>query len=70
MDKEIVSEVHITIYKPINELPETHKPQFEFSGEVLSMKMVGTIEFQMRKALRHYKTQLGAKLLKEKGESE
>jgi hypothetical protein len=59
---ELLSEVRVKIYKPIDSEPLTHKPVITFSGDILSMKQVSMIEFYMRKELRKYKLNQGANL--------
>ena len=58
----LLSEVNIKIYEPVDSEPLTHKPVITFSGNTLSMKQVSMIEFYMRKELRRYKLTQGANL--------
>lgn len=67
--RSLKTKIKIFIYEPIPEDLETHKPQVKFSGKILSMKELEAVSFRMRRELRHFKIQEGARLKKE-GESE
>jgi hypothetical protein len=57
-DPEPITIITIKLFKPINDLPLTHKPLITFEGEVIPMKQTQMIEFFLRKELRHYKLKL------------
>jgi hypothetical protein len=65
---KIKTEIHIVIYEPVNDIPETHKPQISFEGDVLRMKELDQVNFIMRKELRRYKMTTGKELLESETE--
>lgn len=65
---KVRTKIEVIIYEPINEIPETHTPQFNFSGQVISMKTLESISFNMRKALRKFKLDKARAIKEEVGE--
>ena len=64
-EKVLKAEINIKIYEPINNDPETHRPQIIFTGNVLSMKALSGVEFALRKALRRHKIEESKRLQSE-----
>ena len=69
-EAKVKSEIHITIYEPINDMIETHKPVITFIGDVLRMKALEQIGLAMKKGLRRYKMEVGKTLIEERENQE
>jgi hypothetical protein len=60
--KVLKTAISIKLYIPVKDIPETHKPQITFEGKVLSMREMSYVEFELRRALRHFKLSQGKDL--------
>jgi hypothetical protein len=50
--KRVKHKVVVTVYHPEDTLPETHRPEITFEGEMMTMKTTEMIFHHMRRALR------------------